>query len=409
MARPALFRTLEDRAFALLWSGQTLSRIGDFLYQVALAWWVLQKTGSAVAMGTVLLLSFAPMLVFLLVGGVAVDRLPRVEVMLVSDLARGVVVTLVALLAFAGRLEIWHVYLVSLFFGLVDAFFQPAYTALIPSIVPSADLASANSLTSFSTQTGRILGPALGASVVALAGLSGAFAFNALTFFISAALLLPLVGSPASRPATRGSARASRVLADAREGVTTVLRSPRLWTSILVYALSNVTLAGPYGVALPFLVRDHFHADVGTLGFLYAVFPVGYVLGSVWLGSKRRIRRRGLLIYGGLLLAGLMLVPFGLPTPLVAVAVAALVNGAALEAGNLAWTGILQEYVPNERLGRVSSIEMLGSYVFLPVGYAIAGWATDLIGPALVFVIGGGLTALIAAIGLAQPRIRNLD
>src|SRR5712692_3816041 len=113
MPRMALFRTLNHRSVALLWSGQTLSRIGDFLYQVALAWWVLQKTGSAVAMGTVLLFSFAPMLLFLLVGGVAVDRLPRVGVMLVSDLARGVVVSLVALLAFAGQLEIWHVYVAS--------------------------------------------------------------------------------------------------------------------------------------------------------------------------------------------------------------------------------------------------------------------------------------------------------
>jgi MFS family permease len=78
--RPTLFRTLGHRPFALLWSGQTLSRIGDFLYQIALAWWVLQKTGSAAAMGTVLFLAFAPMLVFLLVGGVVVDRLPRIPV-----------------------------------------------------------------------------------------------------------------------------------------------------------------------------------------------------------------------------------------------------------------------------------------------------------------------------------------
>src|SRR5919199_6329999 len=112
----ALFRSLTYRSFALVWSGQTISRTGDFIYQVALAWWVLERTGSPSVMGTVLICSFAPMLLFLLVGGVAVDRLPRLPLMLASDLLRGVVVLLVAVLAAAHNLEIWHVYLASLIF-----------------------------------------------------------------------------------------------------------------------------------------------------------------------------------------------------------------------------------------------------------------------------------------------------
>src|SRR5437763_4098374 len=118
----ALFASLKHRPFALLWSGQTISRLGDSLYRIALAWWVLQKTGSAVAMGTVLICAFTPMLLFLLLGGVAVDRLPRLRLMLASDLLRGGIVAAVALLAFADRLELWHIYLASLVFGFVDAF-----------------------------------------------------------------------------------------------------------------------------------------------------------------------------------------------------------------------------------------------------------------------------------------------
>src|SRR6185436_13608494 len=132
----SLFRSLAYRPFALLWAGQTISRIGDFLYEIALAWWVLEKTGSATAMAGVLIFAFTPMLLFLLIGGVAVDRYPRVRLMLASDLLRGLVVTLVAALAFSQQLEIWHVYIASLIFGLVDAFFQPAYTALVPEITP---------------------------------------------------------------------------------------------------------------------------------------------------------------------------------------------------------------------------------------------------------------------------------
>src|SRR4051794_30543009 len=104
LTRVALLRALAHRPFALLWTGQVVSRLGDYLYEIALAWWVLQETGSAAAMATVLVCAFTPMLLFLLIGGVAVDRLPRARLMLLSDLARGVVVCVVAGLAFADRL-----------------------------------------------------------------------------------------------------------------------------------------------------------------------------------------------------------------------------------------------------------------------------------------------------------------
>src|SRR5439155_16412213 len=140
-----------------------------------------------------------------------------------------------------------------------------------------------------------------------------AFALNALTFFISAAFLAPLLGTPPPSPTAQEDAAESRasILADLRAGISTVTRSPWLWLTITLFALTNVTLSGPYSVALPFLVRDYRHADVSNLGFLYAVFPVGYILGSIWLGSKTTLRRRGLLLYGGVIVAGLTLVPFG--------------------------------------------------------------------------------------------------
>ena len=101
-----LFESLRHRPFALLWSGQTISRLGDSLYRIALSWWVLEKTGSAAAMATVAFFSLAPMLVFLLIGGVLVDRLPRFRIMLISDTVNTLVVGLVALLAHADRLEV---------------------------------------------------------------------------------------------------------------------------------------------------------------------------------------------------------------------------------------------------------------------------------------------------------------
>ena len=127
------------------------------------------------------------------------------------------------------------------------------------------------------------------------------------------------------------------------------------------------------------------------------------------MGGYSKIRRRGLVSFLGLALAALMLTLFGLPLPLWILLAAALVNGIALEANQLAWTSLLQEKIPNEELGRVVSFDSLGSFALLPIGLALTGWATQVLGPSMVFLIGGGLTVLIALLALFLPDIRNLD
>lgn len=412
-AVPATFRALRNRAFALVWSGQTLARIGDFLYQVTLAWWVLEQTGSAATMATLLIVSFAPTLLFLLVGGVVGDRYPRLRIMLASDLIRGGVVSAVAVLAAFDLLHIWHLYLLNLIFGVVDAFFQPAYAAALPDLVHDDDLPSANALSSLSIQAGRIAGPALGAALVAFGGTQLAFALNGLSFFVAAVLLLPLLRQSVptrSIPRRRAAAPRSHMAADLREGISAVAGTPWLWITILVFALSNVTLSGPYSVALPFLIRDQLDAEVGMLGLFHALFATGYVMGGLWLGRSAQLRWRGRLVYGGMAVAGLTLGVFGLPVPLGVLALAAVINGAALEIGGLAWISAMQQRVPRERLGRVASVDALGSFALLPAGYGIAGWATELLGAPIVFAVGGGITASVAVLVLlGHPAIRHLD
>src|ERR1041384_7884889 len=187
--------SLKHRPFALLWTGQTTSRLGDSLYRIALAWWVLEKTGSAVAMGTVLVFSQVPMLIFLLIGGVVVDRLPRLRIMFSSDLLSGFVITFVAVFAWLNLLQIWHIYIASIIFGFVEAFFFPAYQAVIPQITPAELLTSANSLNGLSQRITGIAGPALGAALVAAGGTSVTFALDALSFFLSAICVLPMLRS----------------------------------------------------------------------------------------------------------------------------------------------------------------------------------------------------------------------
>ena len=284
------FRALRQRPFALLWSGQTISGLGDRFYQVALAWWVLEKTGSAVVMGTVLICSDVPMLVLLLLGGALVDRWPRLPLMMISDLVRGLAVGLMAALAFVNALQVWHIYVISLIFGIVDAFFQPAYRASVPEIVPVDHLPSANSLTSLSGEISGIIGPALGAGMVALGGTPSAFALDALSFFVSVACLLPILRLSMS---PRTEEPSESILKDVRAGLGTVLRTPWLWVTIAVAGISNITYVGPMGVALPFLIKDHLHARSRCAGSLLHFHVSGcgaycILAGAIYAHSKTR-------------------------------------------------------------------------------------------------------------------------
>jgi MFS family permease len=326
--------------------------------------------------------------------------------MLGSDIARGAVVLLVSYLAFTIQLEIWEVIAASLFFGFVNAFFQPAFTALVPQLVPDQDLPSANSLSSLSNNLGRVLGPALGAGTVAAIGAPLAFLMNGLSFFASAILLLPLLRmSIPHTPAIKGVS----FFREMGDGFRTVLASQWLWISILIFSITNVTSAGPSGVSLPFLVSDNLGGNIETLGIIYVAAPIGFITAGVFLGRYTRIRRRGILFYGSTLISALVLVFFGLLPPLWALVVAAFINGAALETGHMAWITSLQELVPNDKLGRVVSIDNMGSFALLPIGYALAGWATETYGAPIVFLVGGTTTALMMIIGLLIPAIRNLD
>jgi len=405
-----LFKSLTLRPFALLWSGQQLSALGDSIYRVALAWWILEKTGSATAMGTIFIFASVPMLVFLLAGGVAVDRYPRARVMFLSDILRGLLIGIVALLAFAHRLELWHIYIVSLLFGIVGAFFGPAYRAIVPEIVPRELLPSANGLTTLSLQLAEIAGPALGALIVGTSGSPTAFTLDCLSFVISALCLAPLV-----RLALTGHAPKERksVLHDFREGVEVVRKSSWLSITIVIASLGNITLSAPLAIALPFLVKGHLQGGVGSLGLIYSTIAAGAIggtiLGTVWLERTSGLRARGLFAYSLWIAGGLLIAVFGLSGTIYAIAPAAFLIGAAFTVPNLIFITTLQQLIPLNVLGRVTSIATLGSIVLVPVGSGLVGWATDHVGAPTIFILSGILTALLAAVALMHPAIRNLE
>ena len=420
--RMNVLRSLKHRPFALLWTGQTISRLGDSLYRIALSWWVLEKTGSAVAMGTVLIFSQIPLLLFLLVGGVVVDRLPRIRIMFASDVLSGLVIAFVAIFSWLNLLEIWHIYIASILFGFVEAFFFPAYQAVIPGITPSELLTSANSLNGLSQRVTGIVGPALGAALVAAGGTSVTFALDALSFFISALCVLPLLrlkldqtqkqadtGQVAILPQRTLRTALRQGFMDLLEGFKLVARIPWIWVTILLFGFVNIMEAGPRAVALPFLIKEDLGADVELLGLLGSAASLGFVVGMIWLGQYARLHRRGLLAYLSVLVSGSVLLPFAFQLPVPVLVASMFIGGISTSVFALIWTHTLQEMVPGEMLGRVYSIDALGSFVLLPIGFALAGWATELLGAPMVFLIGGIGVIVLVLLGLSHPAIRNLD
>jgi sugar phosphate permease len=162
-------------------------------------------------------------------------------------------------------------------------------------------------------------------------------------------------------------------------------------------------------VSLPLLIESNLIGNVTVLGFFNSMSAIGFVVGALGMGSLKKIRNRGWLAYIATFLAGLMTCIFGIVTSIPALAVAAFFDGFFICNYSLVWTNTLQELVSRDNLDRVASIDALGSYVLLPIGYGIYGWATDLIGAPIVFVIGGGLTAFLVLIGLSNSSVRGLN
>jgi len=357
--------------------------------------------------------------------------------MVASDLARMAVVSIIAVLIATDALELWHLVALSAAFGIVDAFFHPAYTAAIPDLVAGDDRSSANSLTHLSRRLARLAGPAVGATLVATGGTAGAFAIDAISFALSAILVyLASRAAPrsfgshaASAPATpapvmtdAGATAIERpasdettppaaigAVAELREGWRAVASEPRLWVAIAIAGITGVTLAGPQEAVMPLLVSTHLQSDVAVLGLLQTMIAVGAIGGAVVLGSRTRLRRRGPALYAAWAISALATAVMGLPVGVAGAAIAAVVLGAGAAVVSLSWSSTLQEIVPSERLGRVSSIDHLGSSALEPFGFVAAGAAADAFGPATVFVVGGLLSAAVMSAAFLSPAIRRFD
>src|SRR4051794_33112234 len=228
LSRHGLLAPLRERDFRLLWGGMCVSLLGDGVFLVALAWQVYELSDGPTAMGIVGIAMTVPTIAFLLVGGALSDRLNRRHLMLAADGARMLATAALGGLSLTGTLEIWHVAALVAVYGTGQAFFAPAFDALVPDLIPEHQLAQANALDQLVRPIAlRMLGPAIGGALIGVAGSQAAFALDAISFAVCAGALL-LMRPPA---VTRDPVHARSVLGDLRDGWRFVRARRWLWVT----------------------------------------------------------------------------------------------------------------------------------------------------------------------------------
>ena len=287
---PAALRPLRHRDFRLLWTGLAVSLIGSGLWLVALAWQVIELGGGPTELSLVTALYSVGLLAFVLVGGIAADRLPQRLVMLAADLVRAAILLVLGWLSLTGDLRIWHLAAGGLVVGAGEAFFIPSYTAILPHLLPESELLAANGLEgTLRPLAQQATGPVLGGVAVAALSPGVAILTGGLTYLVSAGCLLAMNVRPAKgAPTAPGLAS---VFADLREGFGYVRRTSWLWATLLFALALVLFIVGPLEVLLPFAIRDNLGGGADDYGLALAAFGVGGAAGALAISSRRLPRR----------------------------------------------------------------------------------------------------------------------
>lgn len=404
-SRPRPWTVFSSGSFRKLWVATSLSLFGDFFSYIAMAWLVLQLTGSSLALGTVLVVQALPRAALMVVGGALADRLSSRLTMLGSMSLRAVFVAPLAVLVLAGRVQMWEVYGIAVVFGIVDAFFMPARSSILPRVVADHELEPGNAVLNVTAQTSVILGPVLGGLIVAVLGIGWAFAGDAACFAIGFLFILWL---PAATRAGAGEAHPDGGLGgQIAAGFRYAWANIGIRVTLIVIAIVDFAANGALGVGIPTLAHGRFAAGATGLGILLGAWGVGATAGALGSGFVPPPKRFGWLIVVLCAWLGVGIGAVGLQASLVPAALLMGFSGIGTGVVNTYAVSWLQRRIDSAMQGRVMSLVMLASMGLTPLAYAASGAIAD-VNPTLLFLIAGGMM-LICAAGTATSRsVRSL-
>ncbi|MFD7728808.1 MFS transporter [Kitasatospora phosalacinea] len=399
---PRRLAVLRGRQFRRFSTGYAVSLFGSSTASVAVAFAVLDGGGGGSGLGVVMAARIVPVVLLLVLGGAAADRLGPRRTMLGSDGLRCATQAATAALLFAGHGTVWALAALMALWGLGEAVFLPALDALLPRLVPAAELADANALLGIARNGAAVAGPALAGLLTATAGPGWVLLLDAASYAAGLAALALLRVPPG--PAADGPGPG--LLAELRDGWGEFRSRRWLWASVLQGCLFNLLVWAPFLVLGPVLAREHL-GGAGGWGAVMGAYGAGAVLGGlVLLGRRpRRPLRTVLAVTAGWALPSGALA-LGGPLPLVAVA-AAGAGVASIVSGSLFAT-LVQRHVPPRALGRVGAYVTLGAFAFGPVGLALAGPLAAAVGARTVLGWGAAwqlasCAAVLALLGRREP------
>jgi MFS family permease len=391
---------LRIRNFRLLMTCNLISVGGTSVSFVALPFAVLSIGGTASDVGFVATAALIPIIVFLLLGGVIADRLPRHRVMVAANALQALAQGSSAALVLTGNARVWQLIVLAGAGGVGIGFFYPAEQGLLPQTVPAHQRAAATALDRTVRNAASIGGAALGGLLTGFAGPGWGLAIDAASFAVGAALLAAL------RFRALPKAEVSSMLHDLREGWQEFISRRWLWLIVAQFGLVVAAAAGTIDVLGPLVSHTHL-GGARSWGVIVAAYSAGAVIGGVVM---IRFRPRRMLLAVMLSVPAFSVIEFALAVPLAVPldAAAALFSGGCLEVMMVCWATTLQQEIPPDKLSRISSYDALGGYALTPVGTAVAGPLAAAFGTTTVLTVSGILIAVVPLLLLFVPEIRQL-
>lgn len=397
---PTLEHPLKNANYRLWLIGGTISFLGDQFYLVALPWLVLQQTGSAVAMGAIMMAGAIPRAVLMLMGGAVSDRMSARKIMMAAATARTLCVIVIGLLAWLRVLQTWELYALAFAFGVADAFAVPAQSAYMPSLVKREQLVAASSVSRSTAQLTTIVGPVPAGFVIQALGVAWAFFLDAISFLFIIGALWKLPDPPKTPSARKA------MWHSIAEGISYVAKDVPLRSLMLLATIMNFCVSGPVTVGLAYFTKTSLGspAAYGTLiSSLAAGSLVGAVLAGLW-----KIRKRGILILFVAVVLGLCLSSIALADRTWSVAAILVVMGAAAGMLNVHIGAWAMQRIDIAVRGRVSSVLMLAAFGVAPISLGVAGFlvAWNL---KLMFLFAGALMVIAATGAGFQKGVRQIE
>lgn len=403
---PRALRPFERPQYRLLAGALVASLFGSGIWSVAMVWQVIVLEGGPTELSAVAAATAFGLLGAVLIGGVAADRVPQKRILFSVEFTKSLIVGTVAVLGLSGALEVRHLVVAALVLGVADAFFYPAYSALLPSILPPEQLLAANGVEGvLRPAVQQAAGPALAGLMIALTSPAHALMVVAAMQFLAAIGLLLLTRTPLRREYDRAQNPVRGALLDIREGFTYMVRTPWLLSTLLFACLLLLVIMGPIQVLMPFAIRDNVGGGAGAFAAALTAFGIGAGVGSITVASLKLPRRYLSLM---IMLWGVSCVPLlvvGYASQLWLVLVAMFVVGALSSAANVIWGTLLQRRVPPDLLGRVSSLDFFVSLALMPVSMALAGPVGERIGIPATFAIAALVPPVLALAAVVLARL----